>query len=61
MVKNHKSMSNRFMQDMFSGRTDTTYTMLEWAMIELLRHGHPTVLKELQREVNYYWRKIICE
>lgn len=35
--------------DMFSGGTDTTYTVLEWAMTELLRH--PTVMHELQKEV----------
>ncbi|KAL4347336.1 hypothetical protein GQ457_17G017820 [Hibiscus cannabinus] len=35
--------------DMFSGGTDTTYTALEWAMSELLRH--PKVMKELQNEV----------
>ncbi|XP_021749703.1 cytochrome P450 71A26-like [Chenopodium quinoa] len=35
--------------DMFAGGTDTTYTVLEWAMTELLRH--PTVMKRLQEEV----------
>ncbi|XP_021863528.1 cytochrome P450 736A117 isoform X2 [Spinacia oleracea] len=35
--------------DMFAGGTDTTYTVLEWAMTELLRH--PTVMKKLQEEV----------
>lgn len=34
---------------MFAGGTDTTYTVLEWAMTELLRH--PTVMKILQEEV----------
>lgn len=34
---------------MFAGGTDTTYTVLEWAMTELLRH--PTVMKKLQEEV----------
>ena len=34
---------------MFVGGTDTTYTVLEWAMTELLRH--PTILKKLQDEV----------
>lgn len=37
------------MQDMFAGGTDTTHTVLEWAMTELLRH--PAVMKELQEEV----------
>ncbi|KAG6683778.1 hypothetical protein I3842_12G031500 [Carya illinoinensis] len=35
--------------DIFSGGTDTTYTVLEWAMSELLRH--PRVMKKLQDEV----------
>ncbi|XVF11657.1 hypothetical protein REPUB_Repub08aG0046000 [Reevesia pubescens] len=34
---------------MFSGGTDTTFTVLEWAITELLRH--PRVMKELQNEV----------
>ncbi|MED6193677.1 hypothetical protein PIB30_021818 [Stylosanthes scabra] len=34
--------------DMFSGGTDTTSTVVEWAMTELLRH--PTVMKKLQQE-----------
>ena len=34
---------------MFSGGTDTTYTVLEWAVTELLRH--PIVMEELQKEV----------
>ncbi|KAK3225431.1 hypothetical protein Dsin_005293 [Dipteronia sinensis] len=37
------------MLDMFAAGTDTTYTVLEWAMTELLRH--PRVMKELQSEV----------
>ncbi|KAK2663621.1 hypothetical protein Ddye_002195 [Dipteronia dyeriana] len=37
------------MLDMFAGGTDTTYTVLEWAMTQLLRH--PRVMKELQNEV----------
>ncbi|KAK4843695.1 hypothetical protein QYF36_011586 [Acer negundo] len=36
------------MLDMFAGGTDTTYTVLEWAMTQLLRH--PRVMKELQNE-----------
>ncbi|THG15163.1 hypothetical protein TEA_019073 [Camellia sinensis var. sinensis] len=35
--------------DMFAAGADTTYTVLEWAMTELLRH--PTTMKKLQEEV----------
>lgn len=35
--------------DMFAGGTDTTYTVLEWAMTELLKH--PKIMQELQKEV----------
>ncbi|XP_028781799.1 cytochrome P450 71A2-like isoform X2 [Neltuma alba] len=35
--------------DMFAAGTDTTYTVLEWTMAELLRH--PNVMKKLQDEV----------
>ncbi|GAB2269754.1 hypothetical protein Dimus_004676 [Dionaea muscipula] len=35
--------------DVFAAGTDTTYTVLEWAMPELLRH--PPVMKQLQAEV----------
>ncbi|CAA2967282.1 cytochrome P450 71A8-like [Olea europaea subsp. europaea] len=35
--------------DMFAGGTDTTSTVLEWAMSELIRH--PTIMKKLQNEV----------
>ncbi|XP_045822886.1 cytochrome P450 736A117-like [Trifolium pratense] len=35
--------------DMFAAGTDTTYTVLEWAMTELLRHQ--TVMHKLQDEV----------
>ncbi|XP_024025579.1 cytochrome P450 71A25 [Morus notabilis] len=35
--------------DMFAAGTDTTYTVLEWAMTELLRH--PKAMKKLQNEV----------
>nr|XP_027121992.1 cytochrome P450 71A8-like [Coffea arabica] len=35
--------------DIFSGGTDTTYTVLEWAMTELLKH--PKAMKDLQTEV----------
>ncbi|KAL5748212.1 hypothetical protein ACOSQ2_025509 [Xanthoceras sorbifolium] len=35
--------------DMLAGGSDTTFTVLEWAMTELLRH--PRVMKELQNEV----------
>ncbi|XWS47865.1 hypothetical protein CRYUN_Cryun13aG0022200 [Craigia yunnanensis] len=37
--------------DMFAGGTDTTYTVLEWAMAELLRH--PEVMKQVQNEVRH--------
>ncbi len=33
---------------MFAAGTDTTYTILEWAMSELLRH--PTIMKKVQNE-----------
>ncbi|XP_031405581.1 cytochrome P450 71A25-like [Punica granatum] len=35
--------------DIFAAGTDTTYTVLEWAMTELLKH--PKVMENLQREV----------
>ncbi|KAL6198782.1 hypothetical protein ACLB2K_028571 [Fragaria x ananassa] len=35
--------------DMFVGGTDTTSTVLEWAMTELVRH--PKVMKRLQNEI----------
>ncbi|KAL6198773.1 hypothetical protein ACLB2K_028562 [Fragaria x ananassa] len=35
--------------DMFVGGTDTTSTVLEWAMTELIRH--PKVMKRLQNEI----------
>ncbi|PRQ17175.1 putative cytochrome P450 [Rosa chinensis] len=35
--------------DMFAAGTDTTYTVLEWAMTELLRH--PSIMSKLQNEV----------
>lgn len=34
---------------MFAAGTDTTYTVLEWAMTELLRH--PSIMRKLQNEV----------
>ncbi|KAM3319199.1 cytochrome 71A4 [Capsicum chacoense] len=34
--------------DIFAGGTDTTYTIFEWAMTELLRH--PTAMNKLQNE-----------
>ena len=40
---------------MFAGGTDTTSTVLEWAMTELLRH--PRVMKKLQNEVREIVRK----
>ncbi|KAF4351319.1 cytochrome P450 736A117 [Cannabis sativa] len=35
--------------DMFAAGTDTTYTVLEWAMSELIRH--PISMKKLQKEI----------
>lgn len=35
--------------DMFAAGTDTTYTLLEWTMTELMRH--PQIMKKLQNEV----------
>ncbi|XP_034672708.1 cytochrome P450 71A2-like [Vitis riparia] len=35
--------------DMFAAGSDTTYTVLEWAMTQLLRH--PQVMRQLQNEV----------
>ncbi|XP_065874573.1 cytochrome P450 736A117-like [Euphorbia lathyris] len=35
--------------DVFSAGTDTTYVLLEWVMIELLRH--PEAMKKLQSEI----------
>ncbi|KAJ8752070.1 hypothetical protein K2173_001097 [Erythroxylum novogranatense] len=35
--------------DMFAAGTDTTYTVLEWAMSALIKH--PRVMKELQNEI----------
>ncbi|GJR61271.1 cytochrome P450 71A4-like protein [Tanacetum coccineum] len=35
--------------DVFTGGTDTTSTLLEWALSELVRHPH--IMKELQTEV----------
>ncbi|KAK9757225.1 hypothetical protein RND81_01G149700 [Saponaria officinalis] len=35
--------------DAFAAGTDTTYTVLEWTMTELLRH--PRVMKQLQEEI----------
>lgn len=37
------------MQDIYSAGTDTTFTVLEWAMTELFRH--PTIMTKLQSEV----------
>ncbi|XP_057535420.1 cytochrome P450 736A117-like [Amaranthus tricolor] len=49
--------------DMFVGGTDTTYTLIEWTMIELIRH--PKVMKQLQQEVRETvggnGNKVICE
>ncbi|KAL6174718.1 hypothetical protein ACLB2K_051364 [Fragaria x ananassa] len=45
---NHESIVNPD-PDMFAGGTDTTHTVLEWAMTELLRR--PKVMRRLQNEV----------
>jgi cytochrome P450 len=37
------------LQDVFAAGTDTTYTVIEWAMAELLRH--PKAMKKVQDEV----------
>lgn len=38
-----------FFQDVLAAGTDTTFTVLEWAMTELLRH--PQVMKKVQNEL----------
>ncbi|CAL1373210.1 unnamed protein product [Linum trigynum] len=43
-------------QDKFIGGTDTTSTLLEWAMSELMKH--PRVMKKLQEEVR---REVVGE
>ncbi|KAM7478262.1 hypothetical protein LguiA_026475 [Lonicera macranthoides] len=35
--------------DMFAAGTDTTYTVLEWTVSELL--WHPEIMKKLQNEI----------
>ncbi|XP_050223165.1 cytochrome P450 736A117-like [Mercurialis annua] len=35
--------------DIFAGGTDTTYTLMEWVMTELLRH--PEIMKRVQSEI----------
>ncbi|CAI0409455.1 unnamed protein product [Linum tenue] len=45
--------------DMFIGGTDTTSTLLEWTMSELMKH--PRVMKKLQEEVRREAGVIICE
>ncbi|XP_059657204.1 cytochrome P450 736A117-like [Cornus florida] len=45
----HRDSIKAVILDVFAAGTDTTYTALEWAMTELLRH--PKVMKELQNEV----------
>ncbi|PKU68847.1 cytochrome P450 71A1-like [Dendrobium catenatum] len=35
--------------DMFAGGTDTTFTVLEWAMAELIHH--PTCMQDVQKEI----------
>ncbi|KAK9072378.1 hypothetical protein SSX86_008812 [Deinandra increscens subsp. villosa] len=43
-----KEMIKAIILDMFAAGTDTTFSNLEWAMAELLRH--PRAMKELQQE-----------
>ena len=38
-----------YLQDMFAAGTDTIFTALEWAVIELIRN--PSTIKTLQNEV----------
>ncbi|KAL5814911.1 hypothetical protein ACOSQ4_025552 [Xanthoceras sorbifolium] len=46
MVKEH---IKAILLDMFAGATDTTYTVIEWAMTEILRH--PEIMKKVQEEI----------
>ncbi|XVF08797.1 hypothetical protein REPUB_Repub07fG0034200 [Reevesia pubescens] len=46
-----KWFDNFLEKDMFAGGTDTTFSVLEWAMSELLRH--PVVMKQVQNEVRH--------
>lgn len=52
-MKNPDSLSNDSIKalilDIFSGGVETTYTLLEWAMTELV--WHPRVMKELREEI----------
>ncbi|MGI4406612.1 cytochrome P450, partial [Klebsiella pneumoniae] len=45
----HRESVKALILDMFSAATDTTASVLEWVMAELL--GHPLILKKLQTEV----------
>ncbi|MFS7958904.1 putative cytochrome P450 [Helianthus anomalus] len=45
-----RDMIKALIVDIFSAGTDTTFTSLEWATCELLRH--PRAMKELQKEVH---------
>ncbi|KAL0904798.1 hypothetical protein M5K25_026950 [Dendrobium thyrsiflorum] len=45
----HKEHIKAVILDMFSGGTDTTFTVLEWAMAELMRN--PTCMEDVQREI----------
>ncbi|KAL6198779.1 hypothetical protein ACLB2K_028568 [Fragaria x ananassa] len=49
IVDDHMVIFHDFSQDVFVGGTDTTSTVLEWAMTELVRH--PKVMKRLQNEI----------
>ncbi|KAL0441101.1 UNVERIFIED_CONTAM: cytochrome [Sesamum radiatum] len=48
-VSIHRDSIKAIILDVYAGGTETTPTVLEWAMTELL--GHPSVMKKLQTEV----------
>ncbi|KAM5571873.1 hypothetical protein ABKV19_012112 [Rosa sericea] len=45
--------------DMFGGGTDSTYSVIEWTMAELLRH--PRVMKKLQSEIEMNYLKAVIK
>ncbi|CAL5444675.1 unnamed protein product [Camellia sinensis] len=45
----HRDTIKALILDMFVAGTDTTFTMMEWTMAELLKH--PQIMKKLQNEV----------
>lgn len=48
-VINFMFVSCHILQDIFAAGTDTTYTGLTWAMVELIKN--PRVLRKLQEEI----------